>query len=237
MELRQEAVAEKAPMRPLPGVESIAFFGNNFETPGEDASAQVLCWPTTPAAWHVLTASWRALRSPDVKRSPAVTASWVSQYAPQISTVYNDIAALETSVASLITRASMGMAVAVSTSDRRASPREMFVDCLLGYQEYLRKQGRATWSAAVMDPSTNGQSIEDQFRVATHGIPFAKAPTLHFWEGAIDPIPLEIARVSSAAVARYVSNRSAPNPIFDAVRSKLAILPIGLTTSLRGRRR
>ena len=119
----------------------------------------------------------------------------------------------------------------------RASPREMFIDCLLGYQEYLRRQGRATWSAAVIDPMLDPKSVEEQFRVATHGIPFAKPPSLHFWDDPTAPIPLEIARVSSAAVARYVSNRAAPNPIFEAVRAKLAILPIGLTSSLRGRRR
>ncbi len=237
MELRQEVGTTKAVPRVLPGVEAIAFFGSNFESAAEDACAQVLIWPTTPGAWHALTDTWRVLRSPDVKRSPAVTASWVSQAAPQISTLYNDVAALETSVASMITRASMGMAVAVSTLDRRASPREMFIDCLLGYQEYLRRQGRATWSAAVIDPTADNKSVSEQFRVATHGIPFAKPPSLNFWDDPTAPIPLEIARVASAAVARYVSNRAAPNPIFEAVRSKLAILPIGLTSSLRGRRR
>jgi hypothetical protein len=230
-------MSSKAPMRPLPGVEAIAFFGSNADAAADEPQAQILCWPTTPAAWHTLTHVWRALRSPDVKRSPLVAASWVSQYAPQVCSVYNDLAALETSVASLITRASMGMAVAVSTVERRASQRELFVDCLLGYQEYLRRQGRATWSAAVMDPGASGPTTEEQFKVATHGIPFAKPPTLHFWDGAIEPIPLELARVAAAACARYVANRNAANPIFDAVRSKLAILPIGMTSSLRGRRR
>lgn len=237
MELRQESTGTKIRPSSLPGLDSIAFFGTSMETEEQDAQVQILIWPTTGAAWRAITDAWRVLRTPDMKRSPAVTASWVNRYAPQISSVYNDLAALETSIASLITRAAMGMSVALSTVERRASRRELFVDCLLGYQEFLRTPGRSAWSAAVIDTPQPGQAVEDQFRVAVQGIPFGNVPELHYWDGANSPIPLELARIASGAVARYVVSRTAPNPIFDAVKGKLINVPLSLTSYTRGRRR
>ena len=54
-----------------------------------------------------------------------------------------NLAALETSIASLITRTAVQMSAAISTPARRASRREMFVECLHGYQEFLRTPGRS----------------------------------------------------------------------------------------------
>ena len=44
-------------------------------------------------------------------------------------------------------------------------------------------------------------------------------------------------RIASGAVARYVVSRTAPNPIFDAVKGKLINVPLSLTSYTRGRRR
>jgi len=216
---------------------SLAFFASSMEPPEDGFEVQVLCWPTISSAWRALTDTWRALYSPDLKRSPAVSAAWVNQSAPQISSVFADLAALETSIASLITRTAVGMSVAVSPPARRASQRELFVECLHGYQEFLRTPGRSAFTAAVIDTPIGAEPVDDHFRAAIQGIPFPTAPALHHWEGANSPIPLELARVASAAVARYASNREAGNPIFDAVRGKLVSTPLSLTSTLRGRRR
>lgn len=221
----------------LTQLDSLAFFGSAMEPPEDGFEVQLLCWPTTSSAWRALTDTWRALYTPDLKRSPAVSAAWVNQCAPQISSVFADLAALETSIASLITRTAVRMSAAVSTPSRRASQRELFVECLLGYQEFLRTPGRSAFTAAVIDTPEAGEPTDDHFRMAIQGIPFAVAPSLHHWDGDNSPIPLEIARVASSAVARYLGSRETPNPIFDAVRGKLTSVPLALTASTRGRRR
>lgn len=235
MQPSSKSAAAKAPV--LTPLDSLAFFGSAAEPPENGVEVQLLCWPTTASAWRGMADNWRMLYTPDLKRSPAVAAAWVSQSAPQISSLFADLAALETSIASLITRAAMQMSVAVSTPIRRASRRELFAECLIGYQEFLRTPGRSAFSAVVIDKPIAGEPVDEHFRTAIQGIPFAVAPALHHWEGANSPIPLEIARVASAAVARYVASRDASNPIFDAVRGKLITTPLTLTATTRGRRR
>jgi hypothetical protein len=232
MQPKSKAAAAKPP-----ALSPIAFFASAMEPDEDGVHVQVLCWPTTAFAWRGIADNWRALNTPDLKRSPLVSAAWVSQCAPQISSVFADIAALETSIASLITRAALLMSVAVSTPNRRASQRELFVECLHGYQEFLRTPGRSAFTAAVIDKPSDGAATEQHFRAAIQGIPFPVSPALHHWEGANSPIPLELARVASAAIARYVSSRESSNPIFDAVRGKLTSTPLSLTAMPSRRRR
>jgi hypothetical protein len=221
----------------LTQLDSLAFFADAAEPDEDGVQVQLLCWPTTASAWRALTDAWRVLCTPDLKRSPAVSAAWVNVCAPQVSSVFADLAALETSIASLITRTAVQMSAAISTPARRASRREMFVECLHGYQEFLRTPGRSAFTAAVIDQPTGGEPVDEHFRTAIQGIPFPASPALHHWEGANSPIPLEIARLAAASVARYVSSREASNPIFEAVRGKLISIPLTLTATTRGRRR
>jgi hypothetical protein len=237
LEGRQESGKAGAAAVSLPAIESIAFFGNNYAFAEDGICVQILCWPTTAIAWHSLTQSWRVLRTPGTKQSPAVHASWVHRHASQLCTVFNEVAALETSVAALIARASIGMSVALGTTKRPPSQREMFADCLLGYQEFLRTPGRTPWAAAVVDTQEGEESVEPFFRSAIHGIPFQAPPALYPWGGTTDPIPLEVARVAAGSIARYLSQRNTSNSIFEAVLTKLVKIPAPLTQSTRSRRR
>lgn len=237
MEVTQGSAGTKAPVRALPGVEAIAFFGNHFDDAEDGTHVQVLIWPTTPEAWTVLTQSWRVLRSTDIKKPAVGPPSWVRRYASQLCAVFGDHSALETSVAALITRAAMGVSIALSPADRPLSQRDMFLQCLQAYQEFLGTPGRSAWAAAVIDPPGNLETIEQNFRSALQGIPFPRPPALHIWEGGIEPIPLEIARVASGAVARYLADRNAANPIFEAVQRKMGKIPVSLTLPLRMKRR
>ena len=233
---RREPIGRPIQVRAPTDVNLIAFFGDNCDI-DEGAHAQILCWPTTATAWHALTQSWRTLRTPGVKSPPAVNASWSYRYGPQLCGVYVDAAALETSIAALITRAAMGMSVAVSDSNRRSSRREMFQDCLVGYQEFLRTPGRYMWSVAIATAPRGAHTVEEDFRQASQGVSIPKPPLLQVWDGDVDPIPLEIARIAAGAVARHMESPGTPNPIFEAVRTKLATMPAQLTARPRSRRR
>lgn len=235
MQAKGKAAIAKPPV--LTVLDSLAFFGSASEPAEDGLDVLILCWPTTAFAWRGITDHWRALNSPDLKRSPAVSATWVGQCAPQIGSVFADLAALETSVASLITRAALQMSVAISTPARRTTRRELFAECLAGYREFLRTPGRSAFNAVVIDKPAGADDVDAWFRAAIQGIPFASPPELHRWDGANSPIPLEIARVASAAVARHLGNREAGNPIFEAVRGKLVTIPLTLTAMPRGRRR
>jgi len=233
---RQEPIGRPIQVRASTNVDLIAFFGDNCDI-DEGAHAQVLCWPTTATAWHALTQAWRSLRTPGVKSPPAVNASWAYRYGPQLCSVYVDVAALETSIAALIQRAAMGISVAVSDDDRRTSRREMFQDCLVGYQEFLRTPGRSMWTVAVVGAPRGNDPVIENFSLASQGVSFPKPPALQVWDGATDPIPLEIARIAAGAVARYMEAPGGVNPIFDAVRTKLATVPAQLVSRPRSRRR
>ncbi|MNE93898.1 hypothetical protein D3C80_1918040 [compost metagenome] len=60
---------------------------------------------------------------------------------------------------------------------------------------------------------------------------------LQFWSEAIEPLPLELARVVALATARHVLFEEADDPLFDAVLTKLAHDPLqGRRPSPRKRR-
>lgn len=223
--------------RVLPQIQSIAFFSHHQDAEAGGEHVQLLLWPTTPDAWTSLTQAWRVLRSTEVRKPTTTGAAWVRTYAPQLCAVFGESPALETSVAALLTRAAVGASLAVGLPGRSYTQRQLLLECLQGYQEFLATPGRSSWLAAISDPPIDASTAAEDFRAASQGIPFARTPQWHLWEGGTEPIPLELARVAAAAVSRYCADRGAPNPIYDALQRKLVRVPPSMLVGLRGRRR
>lgn len=237
MEVVPASTGAPAAPRVLPAIQSIAFFSHYQDADQQSEHVQLLMWPTTPDAWTTLTQAWRTLRTADVKKPAGPLSSWIRPCAPQLCAVFGESPALETSVAALMTRAAVGASLALGLPGRRFSQRQMFLECLQGYQEFLATPGRSSWLAAITDAAIDAATAADDFRAAAQGIPFARPPELHLWEGGTDPIPLELARVAAAAVGRYCADRSAPNPIYDALQRKLVKVPASMLVAPRSRRR
>lgn len=232
---RREPIGRPIQVRAPTDVNLIAFFGDNCDL-DEGAHAQILCWPTTATAWHALTQS---LAHPAHARCQIAARGQrvlvLSLWAAAVRCLWMP-PPLKTSIAALITRAAMGMSVAVSDSNRRSSRREMFQDCLVGYQEFLRTPGRYMWSVAIATAPRGAHTVEEDFRQADQGVSISKPPLLQVWDGDVDPISLEI-RIAAGAVARHMESPGAANPIFEAVRTKLSNMPAQLTARPRSRRR
>lgn len=212
--------------------EHIAFAG---EARTDARSALVLCWPALPAAWSVLaqaTASLNRIRSeatPFRDARPAVT-SWMQAVAPQLSRpVIHDLIAGESTLASLVRRLPIRMAVAVAEHETlgHGMPeplrcRELFAGCLAAYDAHLRDAQQPAARVVMIKGKEPPLEIlyqasyqEVGARLATSG-PMS-AMELRFWTGT-SPLPLELAELAATAVTRHLQDPDKPHPLVETIK-------------------
>lgn len=234
-------------------VARIAFLGSAQASneAGETVFVQSLCWPTLPTAWVELTHSLHDVLvgrgnpgpyAPGADKPP----SWLRDCAPQLATPFcGTVGAEESSIAALLARTSMQAAVAIVDSrDVRTAvvQPQALSRCVSVYNQWVQASARMPCTmliAASQGGPADEQCLAELLRCRTL-MPNARwldDLQLQFWSEAIEPLPLELARVVALSTARHVLFEGADDPLFEAVLTKLAHDPFqGRRPSPRKRR-
>lgn len=201
---------------------------------------QVLCWPIMATAWASLTQTWTATRVERGDRKPvtgaaAAVTSWIRACAPQLGAPFRDSTAEDSSIAALVTRTPIEIAVVVQDSRKRRNPittrehpqLEALSGCLSQYSDAARARRRLP--CAMLLSRSRGTIIDRQCLKELEQARSMNAETgslaqmqLHFWGQPKEPLPLELANVIAAAILRHQLDPAGFNPVFEAVLGKLA---------------
>jgi len=207
-----------------------------------------LCWPIVSTGWRSMAQTWDSVRewrhAPDSNAKPHAP-SWVAECAPQLGMPFHGTTAEESSIAAIFTRTPMCVAVSVFDGDVaqakiRAHRRDGLLECLSIYNEYLRAPGRQPCSVLVTrsDMGAADQGYIDAFARSQRSldVKWLQDMELRVPTNPREPLPLEVAHVVAASVARYRVDEGLDNPIVDAVRPKLSRKPALLDRPPRKRR-
>lgn len=208
----------------------------------------VLCWPIVSAGWRSMAQAWDSVRewrhAPDSSAKPHAP-SWVAECAPQLGMPFHGSTAEESSIAAIFTRTPMCVAVSVLDGEvaramTHANQRQGLMECLSIYNEYLRSPGRQACSVLVAR-SLNEEAeagYVDAFARSRRSldVKWIQDMELRVSKGPREPLPLEVAHVVAASIARYRVDEALDNPIVDAVRTKLSRRPALLDRPSKKRR-
>jgi hypothetical protein len=216
---------------------------------------QALCWSRTRLGWTALTETWAAIKAqrdgttPHVKlvKGPPPPPSWVYVAVPMLGAPFREITAEESTLAAWIARTQLAFAVAIvddAGTARRgdALPYKSAIgQCLEGYQAFQSTPGYdpvRLVMAPAQAPSREGGLAEAfrDVRVRLRGAPVLEGLQLRTCAPGGDPLPLALATLAATAVARHVAEPGTANPIYDAVRGKLAQVPRRLAAEGNHRR-
>jgi len=253
------------PSAPPVGIQPgrIAFLGQGRihagSAPASDQACfiQVLCWPLASHAWAALTSSWATIKSLrdgssshlTINKRPPPPPSWVHEAVPNLGAPFRDNPAEESTLAAWVSRAQVSLSLSVVAEDQRrgkaSSPYPASLgECLSGYVDFLEFPGHEPCQLVVAGPlpaietqQLTSALIEVQKRLGDTPTMqrLAKLPLRTCGDGEV-PLPVDFANLVAAAVARFVDAPGVPNPVFDAIRPKLAHVPRRVA-ALEGHRR
>lgn len=236
-----------------PQASRIAFLGfaRVSTDAGETVFVQSLCWPAVPTAWIDLTQTFHSLSTGRGTPSPNLPSvdrplSWARTCAPQLAAPFSGTAAAEeSSIAALLARTSMRVAIAAfdSRDGGMASgvPQQALSPCLSVYDQSVRPPMRPPCTLLVSRSQSSAidkQCLEElaRCRVLMPNAPWLGDLQLQFWKDAPEPLPLELAQVVAAAVARQMLSENTNDPLFEALLAKLAHNPFQRRRSAQKRR-
>ncbi len=237
--LRAAAKKERGTSQAMAGLrpEQVAFLGEYTDTSTDKSVfVQILCWPTIPAAWPMLTQSIDSLnRLRGELPGPGIApgASWLQSVAPQLCTpLERELGAAETTLAALIRRLPVRFAVALvehptgqSSGSGTVRYRSLFSGCLSAYGAFLKSSNQPACRVMIAPgPASDEaqQHIYEEMRPHLDHADRVGRLELAFWPEATLPLPLEIAQLAAAAVGRHLQQPKQANPLFDTVRAHLA---------------
>ena len=229
--------AVKIPMAPG----RIAFLGAATDAESS-VLVQCMCWPMMPDAWTALTQTWRNISVTRAEPANYITtprtspSTWVSTCAPQLAAPYRNTTAEESSIAALLMRTPMQVAITIrDTANARSAATgavqgQALSDCLVIYDHFASLPGRNACTLLVSGrlSSESEQRYQKGFVRCCERMPHAlwlRDMHLRFWKEPIEPLPLELAHIVAASVVRHHLHAQATNPIFAAVQAKLARSP------------
>ena len=252
---RPRRVISPAALKPA----EIAFLGE-FESetaarPVDEKSLfiQVLCWSRTANGWFALNESWDSMKAyrdgttPFVRpaKSPPPPPSWVLAVAPKLGAPFRDNPAEESTLAAWISRAQISFSIAIIEKSKADSEgtyyRAALLESLGSYQAFLESPAYEP-SRLIMTAEhsqlrhTRLVEAFKEARVRLQAETIFEAMQLQPCNLGKYPLPLELANLASAAVLRYLKSPSVSNPIYDAIRLKMAHVP-GRIAMIEGSRR
>lgn len=191
-----------------------------------------LCWPIVPTAWRSMARAWDSVGgwrdetdAPGKLGSP----SWIGECAAQLGSPFRGTTAEESTIAAILTRTPMSVAVSVSDGahTHKAIQRQGFLTCLSSYDTYVKVPGRRPCTILVGrgDGGATNQGYVDAFahtRQRLSATEWLQSMELHCLADTMASLPLEAAHVIATSIARYRIDGNMANPIVDAVRPKLA---------------
>jgi len=175
-------------------------------------------------AWESI-GGWRAEVDPGKVRSP----SWIAECAVQLGSPFRGTTAEESTIAAILTRTPMYVAVSVldGAEGANAIQRESLLNCLSAYDKYVAVPGRRPCQILVSrrrDKAVD-QGYIDALAHSRKRLPDAEwlqDMELQYWSEPIEPLPLEAAHVIATSIVRYRADGDMANPIAEAIRGKLA---------------
>lgn len=228
----------------------IAFLGS---ATSDDGALKVLamCWPVRPDAWSALTQAHRILcegRPPPLEllgRSPPL--SWVRTCAPQLAAPFHGTAAEESSIATLLARAPIQIAIAVQDVPAGRAPQaeglasRALVSCLTVYDGITASKHADSVRLIVGESSSLEQDISckaglKQCRASLPDAAWLHEVQMRHWQGGNEPVPLALARLIATAVLNERMRPAQDRPIVKAVLTKLANPPLPSVLATRPRR-
>ena len=206
---------------------------------------QALCWSRTRQGWTALTQAWDAIKAqrdgttPHVKlvKGPPPPPSWVLVAAPLLGAPFREITAEESTLAAWIARTQLAFAVAIVDEAGRTGKgadglpyKAAIGQCLEAYQGFQATPGYdpVRLVMAPAQPPSRDTGLAEAFRdvrARLRGGPVLDGMQLRTCAPGADPLPLALATLAAAAVARHVVEPATANPIYDAVRGKLVHMP------------
>lgn len=215
---------------------------------------QVLCWSRTAQGWTALNESWDSMRAyrdestPFVRsgKSAPVPPSWVYEVTPKLGGPFRENPAEESTLAAWISRAQISFAMAIVDMDGKDSEgafyRAALLESLGSYQAFLESPAYAPCRliVAAEHPQQRQARRMEAFRdarVRLENQTLFETMQLQTCSPGKFPLPLELANLCSAAIARYLQSPSTSNPIYDAIRLKLASVPARIAVLESSRRR
>jgi hypothetical protein len=236
---------------PTVSPERIAFCGEATSAGDHKIHVVTFCWPLVANAWTQFTQAWEALHANQGERLPAAPAgprpSWLQGHASQLGARFTDTTAQESTVAALLGRGAFQFAIGtfesppgIDSSDRAFG--NALADCLTTYASFLKSPGRRPCSMLIARAEKTPKDAEARAadflrcrsRVFEAG--WLDDVTMRFWETPREPLPLELANVAAASVARHIEQPDATNPIFDALLTKLSVMPSWLARAATKRK-
>ena len=192
----------------------------------------VLCWPIVPVAWRSMTQAWESIggwRNELDSIAKATSPSWIAECAAQLGSPFRGTTAEESTIAAILTRTPMSLAISVldGAQAAKAVQRDGLLHCLSSYDSYVRVPGRQSCRTLVArcGVGTADQEWSDAFDRSRRRLPdleWLQSMELRNWTDPVEPLPLEAAHVIATSIARYRADGDMANPIVEAVRSKLA---------------
>lgn len=216
-------------------------------------SIQVVCWANLPQAWQALAQAWHSLAahradaSSTARSKNAVTPpAWLVAAAPRMSEPFNELAAVESSMAALIRRGSITLVVGIGDAPSavsnpvQASFRAATRAWMNDYEAYLKTPGTRPVQRIV---ALSSGAAHDKILFDALTMGRTQSSQSHVWRaiatqfGNIDDarLPFELTRLAAAATARRMACPDEDNPVFDAIVTKLNAVPRALLG--RGRRK
>jgi hypothetical protein len=204
----------------------------------------------------MLSDSWETLRasrqsSGKMLGATAPAGSWVSDCAPQLGEPFRDTSAEESSVAALVMRTPIQISLSIQSiphasgtdaAKAEAIHRYGLSECLVLYDHHLRATHRSPCTLLIA-PGADAeadQQVSEAFSRAGLRLSDAawfKAIKLRFWRDSATPLSIELVQVVARAVGEYVRDDVIPNPIANAVLTKLSHTPDALKRSAKAKRR
>lgn len=230
----------------LTAPERVAFLGCASRTneDGRHLNVQVLCWPTVPAAWRITAQRWQSVCGERGGRDFTDTRcdgadAWIVESAPQLAAPFRGTTAAESSLAALMGRIPMQIALGVADVDGtrlsgEAAHREALSACLAMYDESAQAPGREPFSLLVTRSQGDlaDRHTQDTFAVCQKRFSesaWAERAQLRRWNDGndgVEPLPLECANLLAGSTVRRLTAVAAQQPIFDTLLSKLVRIPL-----------
>ena len=253
---RRSAAPKAPPLAP----QHLAFVGDSegaqsgAPQPDDAVRVQALCWATIPTAWAFLTQTWDAMTAHRVPNSAPIKArglpcqpDWVAETVPKLSAPFSDVTATESTLAALIARAPIELALSIGEIPSGTplglsrGMREVAIACLNDYLENLKTPGRS--ACRVLLSISRGEQRDRELSSAYRDA-WERAEASHldraelrFCDPSDAPVPLDLTNLAAVATARYLSMPEVANPVFEALRSKVVRMPRHLVAPTPRKRR
>jgi len=216
---------------PEPGAGEVGFL-LQATTPEGDKAISLLAWPLVSQTWSSLSLHWQALR---VEREFSVAATsidgWIPPLAPNLCAPFRDANAAESTIGAAIGRLPVGLAIGIGDTAADA-----MLACLDDYATLAAVEARTPLRLIITD-NTIGQTHWQEAIARSWRVDVLRGwhhkVDVKVWRDPVAPLPLELCRLITQAVARKLADPARWNPVYDMAEARIRVLPPALKSFQR----